>query len=334
MPRLLFLRPVEISVLIVCILAAAAGLPMAAESPSKTIHSVTKVRLATPPPSLSYLPIHVALQKGFFSKRGFDVEVIQMAAGLAAPALLNRSIDYTTIPSGPATAAARGLPLKVICFTSVKLQHVLISRPEITRIPDLAGKRIGAGSFGTLPAYQVRVLIDRFRLGSNTIIVPLNSTNDRIIATQKGNIDAAVVSAPFDLKAEDLGLKRLLQIGSILPIPQAGLATTEEKIKTGRHEVIEFLKATNEGLDYTWSQREGTIDIIAKWMNLNPSVAARVYESVRDTYSQKGIPSEEQANAYIAMLGATAGLKGDVSSAAIFDFTLAAEAAKEMTGKK
>jgi NitT/TauT family transport system substrate-binding protein len=334
MPEPLFPRPVEILVLLVCVLAALPGLPMAAESPSKTIHSVTKVRLATPPPSLSYLPIHVALQKGFFSKRGFDVEVIQMAAGLAAPALLNRSIDYTTIPSGPATAAARGLPLKVICFTSVKLQHVLISRPEIMRMTDLAGKRIGAGSLGTLPAYQVRVLIDRFRLGSNTIIVPLNSTNDRIIATQKGNVDAAVVSAPFDLKAEELGLKRLLQIGSILPIPQAGLATTEEKIKTGRHEVIEFLKATNEGLDYTWSQRQGTIDIIAKWMNLNPSVAARVYESVRDTYSQKGIPSEEQANAYIAMLGATAGLKGDVSSASIFDFSLAAEAAKDMTGKK
>ena len=334
MPGPLFPRQVEIVLLIVCFLAALPGLSMAAESPSKTIHSVTKVRLATPPPSLSYLPIHVALQKGFFSKRGFDVEVIQMAAGHAAPALLNRSIDYTTIPSGPATAAARGLPLKVICFTSVKLQHVLISRPEIMRMTDLAGKRIGAGSLGTLPAYQVRVLIDRFRLGSNTIIVPLNSTNDRIIATQKGNVDAAVVSAPFDLKAEELGLKRLLQIGSILPIPQAGLATTEEKIKTGRHEVIEFLKATNEGLDYTWSQRQGTIDIIAKWMNLNPSVAASVYESVRDTYSQKGIPSEEQANAYIAMLGATAGLKGDVSSASIFDFTLAAEAAKEMTVKK
>jgi NitT/TauT family transport system substrate-binding protein len=334
MPGPLFPRSVEILMLVMCILAALAGLPMAAESPSKTIQSVTKVRLATPPPSLSYLPIHVALQKGFFSKRGFDVEVIQMAAGLAAPALLNRSIDYTTIPSGPATAAARGLPLKVICFTSVKLQHVLIARPEIMGMTDLAGKRIGAGSLGTLPAYQVRVLIDRFRLGSNTIIVPLNSTNDRIIATQKGNVDAAVVSAPFDLKAEELGLKRLLQIGSILPIPQAGLATTEEKIKSRRHEVIEFLKATNEGLAYTWSQREGTIDIIAKWMNLNPPVAARVYESVRDTYSQKGIPSEEQANAYIAMLGATAGLKGDVSSASIFDFTLAAEAAKEMTVKK
>jgi NitT/TauT family transport system substrate-binding protein len=329
MPVPLFLRRNAILLLAIFVLAPLPPVLIAAESPFKSNIPLTKIRLATPPPSLSYLPIHVALQKGLYAKRGFDVEVIQMAAGLAAPALLNRSIDYTTIPSGPATAAARGLPLKVICFTSVKLQHVLISRPEIMTVTDLAGKRIGAGSLGTLPAYEVRVVIDKFRLGSNTIIVPLNSTNDRIIATQKGNVDAAVVSAPFDLKAEELGLKRLLQIGSILQIPQAGLATTEEKIKAGRNEVIEFLKATNEGLDYTWSQREGTVDIIAKWMSLSRSTAARVYESVRDTYSQNGIPSEEQANAYIAMLGATAGLKGDISGASIFDFAVAGEAAKE-----
>src|SRR5262245_60276110 len=69
-----------------------------------------KIRLGTPSASLSYLPIHVALQKGFFARRGLDIEVIQMAAGLIAPALLNRAIDYTTIPSGPATAGARGAP--------------------------------------------------------------------------------------------------------------------------------------------------------------------------------------------------------------------------------
>src|SRR4029453_6952715 len=127
--------------------------------------SGAKIRLGTPSASLSYLPIHVALQKGFFARRGLDVEVIQMAAGLVAPALLNRAIDYTTVPSGPATAAARGAPLKVICFAIVKLQHLLISRPEIMTVTDLAGKRIGAGGFGTLSAYEVRVLIDRYRLG-------------------------------------------------------------------------------------------------------------------------------------------------------------------------
>jgi hypothetical protein len=94
------------------------------------------------------------------------------------------------------------------------------------------------------------------------------------------------------------------------------------------------MKATIEGLDYTWNQREGTVEIIARWMNLSSAQAARVYDSVRDTYSKNGIPSEEQVKAYIAMLGATAGLKGDVSAGSIFDFSLAAEAAKEMPGKR
>src|SRR5262249_29443106 len=162
---------------------------------------------------------------------------------------LNRAIDYTTIPSGPATAGARGAPLRVIAFTSVKLQHVLISRPEITAVSELAGKRIGAGSFGTLPAYDVRVPIDKYHLGADTGIVTVNSANWRRIGPQRGTIDATVVPASFDSKAEEMGLRRLLTMGSILPIPQAGLATTEEKIKTYRTEVIEMLKATIEGLD-------------------------------------------------------------------------------------
>jgi NitT/TauT family transport system substrate-binding protein len=305
-----------------------------AEAQQKTPVSGTKIRLAVPSPSLSYLPIYVALQKGFFARRGFDMEVIQMAAGLTAPALLNRAIDYTTVPSGVATAGARGAPLKVICFASVKLQHLLISRPEIMTVTDLAGKRIGAGGFGTLPAYEVRVLIDRYRLGPSTIIVPLNSSTDRMIGTQKGTIDAGIVPAPLDLRAEELGLKRLLHMGTILPIPQAGLATTDEKLKTGRGEVIEVLKATIEGLDYTWTQREGTVDIIAKWMNLNAAQAAKAYDSVKETFSKNGIPSDEQAKAYIAMLSATAGLKGDFSPASIFDFSPAGEASKEMAVKK
>jgi hypothetical protein len=55
-----------------------------------------------------------------------------------------------------------------------------------------------------------------------------------------------VVPVPSDLKAEEMGLKRLLQMGSILPIPQAGFATSEEKIKTARQEIVELLKATSK----------------------------------------------------------------------------------------
>ena len=69
-------------------------------------------------------------------------------------------------------------------------------------------------------------------------------------------------------------------------------------------------------------------------MNLNAAQAAKAYDSVKETFSKNGIPSDEQAKAYIAMLSATAGLKGDFSPASIFDFSPAGEASKEMAVKK
>ncbi len=81
----------------------------------------TKIRIATAAPSLSYFPIYAAAQKGFFARRGFDVEMIQMNATLTAAALLNRSVDYTIIPSTIATAAARGAAAQAIkAYESVK----------------------------------------------------------------------------------------------------------------------------------------------------------------------------------------------------------------------
>jgi len=235
--------------------------------------SKTKIRIATASPSLSYLPIYIAVKKGFFAKRGYDVEMIQMNASLTAPALLNRSVDYTTIPSTIATAAARGAPAKVIFFASVKLQHMLLARPDIATVNDLAGKKIAASGFGNLTSYEIQFLIDRYRLRSKTTIVSVISSTDRLIAMQKGLADAAIISAPLDLKGEEMGLKRLLHMGTILQIPQAGLATTEEKIKTKRSEVLDVLKASIEGLEYTLSEREENSEIISKWMALNPSQA-------------------------------------------------------------
>lgn len=330
-PRFLELATTPLMIAIAAAwLAGAPAIPVQAQTKAGSAASLTKIRIATPTPSLSYLPIYAAIRKGFFAKRGFDIEIIQIAAGLSSAALLNHAVDYTTIPSTPATAAARGAPLKVICFASVKLQHLLISRPEIKQVADLAGKRIGAGGFGSLPAYEVQFVIERYKLGPNTIIVPVQSTQDRLIATQRGTVDAAIISAPLDLKGEEMGLKRLIHMGTILQIPQAGLATTEEKLKKSRREVIDMLKASIEGLEYTWAQREGVIEIIGKWMNLSPSQSEKAYESVKDTFSRNCIPSDEQSKAYVAMLTATAGFSPDLAASTIFDFSAAAEATREM----
>ncbi len=301
----------------------------AADAPAKT-----KIRIATAAPSLSYFPIYAAVQKGFFARRGFDVEMIQMAPSLTAAALLNRSVDYTIIPSTIATAAARGAPAKVIMFASVKLQHSLVVRPDVNAVTELAGKKIAGSGFGNLVAYEIQFLIERYKLGAKTTIINAPSSIDRLIAVQRGLAEAAIIAAPADIKGEEMGLKRLVQMGTLLQIPQAGLAATDEKIKANRAEVIEVLKAAIEGLEYTANQREDATVLIGKWMALTPIQASKAYDSVRDTYSRDGVPTAEQSKAYIAMLAATAGLSADLPAATIFDFSLSAAAAKELAAKK
>ena len=176
-------------------------------------------------------------------------------------------------------------------------------------------------------------MIDRYKLGPKTTIVSVISSTDRLLALHKGIAEAAIISAPLDLKGEEMGLKRLLHMGSILQIPQAGLAATDEKLKTRRSEVIEVLKASIEGLEYTLADPEANSDLISKWMGLTAAQGVKAYDSVKDTFSRNGIPTEEQSKAYIAMLAATAGVSPDLASSTIFDFSLAAAAAKELAKK-
>jgi hypothetical protein len=90
----------------------------------------------------------------------------------------------------------------------------------------LAGKRIAAAGFGNLTSYEIQFLIERYHLGPQTTIVSAPSSTDRLIALQTRLAEAAIVASPLDLKGEEIGLKRLLHMGTILQIPQAGLAAT------------------------------------------------------------------------------------------------------------
>jgi ABC-type nitrate/sulfonate/bicarbonate transport system substrate-binding protein len=154
----------------------------------------------------------VAYRKGYFTKQSLEVDFVQMTASITVPALLNREVDYTVVLGPAASAAARGAPLKIICFTSVKLQHTLVVRPEIASVKDLTGRKIGVGALRDLTWYEAQFLIDKYNLGPNTNIVTLGQASLGMAALQSGNIDAAILSVPQDIKAEEVGLKRLVQM--------------------------------------------------------------------------------------------------------------------------
>jgi hypothetical protein len=86
--------------------------------------------------------------------------------------------------------------------------------------------------------------------------------------------------------------------------------------------------ATRAGLVNCWRRKTADIDHAA------PDGKAAPEPSAAREFPKIGVPTEEQAKAYIAMLSSTASLKGDVAAGSIFDFSLAAEAARELAQKK
>jgi NitT/TauT family transport system substrate-binding protein len=295
----------------------------------------TQIRIARSGPySLSYLPIYVAYERGFFKKQFLNVQFIQMSASITVPALLNHEVDYTVVLGPAASAAARGAPLKIICFTSVKLQHTLVVRPEIASLKDLAGKTIGVGALRDLTWYEAQFLIEKYNLGPHTTIVTLGQAGLGVAALQAGNIDAAIISVPQDIKAEEMGLKRLVQIGDILPVPQVGLATHVDKIKNSREEVLRVVKSSIGGLDYVRSNAEDTSAIIAAWAKLTQRQSTKAFDAVKDTFSEQCIPTLEQEKSYLSVLKVTAALNENVQPSAVFDFSLAETAIKETAGTR
>jgi NitT/TauT family transport system substrate-binding protein len=302
---------------------SAAPAPAAASVPLK------RLKIGSATPSLSYLPAHVAWRRGFFEEEGLAVEFVQVNGNAFIPALLSGEIDLTTNLSSIGAHAGQGGESKIVQFHAVRLQHVLVVRPDITDVQQLSGKRIAAGTPGTLPAFEARKLIERYGLRDVAVINTSPGTGG-LPVVEAGAADATVASVPENLVAERQGYPTLLRLGTIVDVPQAGLGTTDAMLRDNPDLIVRALRASARALPLLRSQREEVIRMIAEWIELPPEDAARAYELVQDTYSPNGLPTDAQMRAYLGLMQETANVPAEATVDRISDFTLASRVAAEL----
>jgi ABC-type nitrate/sulfonate/bicarbonate transport system substrate-binding protein len=97
-----------------------------------------RVRLALPAKSMGYLPLFVALHRGFFKADGIAIETPMMLPQLAHNALLSGEIDYHGVADSALRLAARGAPLKSIFFGATRPNYFLLAKPESNRCANCA----------------------------------------------------------------------------------------------------------------------------------------------------------------------------------------------------
>ncbi len=217
---------------------------------------------------------YMALEKGFFKKRGLDVEFIDLRGDKEIiRALLAGELDSAE-PNGGATLLAidRSAPLRFIGSTMPGNPYALYARKEITSWAQLKGKTFGVTAPGAAPDIIARDMLARNGVDPDSInIVNAGGSGARIQALAAGKIDATASSTQFIPDADKLGIRVMALASDLLPeYPRFVIIAQEKTLKAKREEMINFLAAYMEGLDYSAKHRDETLKLAGR-MNQKPA---------------------------------------------------------------
>ena len=271
------------------------------------------IRIAYSSISGAMLPLWVAKDRKLFDKYGVDVELTYVR-GVSIEALLAGEVQFVRAsPPSVVRSTIRGADLVIIANTINVAVFSLMTKPEIRRIEDLRGKKVGVSNLGDSPDLVLSLLLDRWGLQRNkdlTVLGIRGGMPELLISVAKGFVDGGMISAPSNLRGLKMGLRELVDAADYgIPYVNSPLSTRRSFIKSNRDSVLRVLRAYHEAVQETRSDKTSAIKVLAKYVRVDdPEILAEVYR----IYGQKQL----QANIAVDLESVKGLLKGLGSEAA------------------
>lgn len=292
-----------------------------------------EIRIGIADHTVSQVALYVARDKGYYAGEGLVVQPVLMSGAVANLALIGGNVEFTTVPTGGLTAALRGAPLRILSTTFSRPVWLLFSRPDITDIKTLKGKRIGTGGFGSATDILLRELLIKHSLqaGRDVVLVNLGSTSARLNALISGAVDAAVLPIPFNFSAQEAGFRELLSFSNQgLTLLTGSIVARTKTLETESVLVDKFIKATLKGLLYVRDNRPGTIPVLARNTHIKEDLAAKIYDLVRPAMAEDGTVNDETQKRIIAGIADLRDVTNVPAADKFFDFSSIRKAAAEL----
>ena len=222
-------------------------------------------------PVVSMAPMWIAKEAGFFKKQGLDVKLVFIASGpLGAAAILSGDVDVGIIGGfAPIRAIAGGAKnLVMIGQSKNRMTGAIVGKKEIGSVQDLKGRRLGIDRIGSNPDMFTQASLARFNMDplKDLQYVQLGSIAQGIPALKAGTVDAVSTSTPHDLFAQRLGFKVILDITALkIPFAATVLLSARNTVDRKQAELTKFMRAYAEAVHYFLTNREGTMQIVAKY---------------------------------------------------------------------
>jgi NitT/TauT family transport system substrate-binding protein len=213
----------------------------------------------------------------------------------------------------------------------------LYAKPEIRTVNALKGKRVGVSGIGSGPDSLLRETLRQNGLdpARDVAILSLGVMPTIFAGLQSGTVDAAMLSPPVTLKAEDAGFRELVAFPKQdLVELQGSVLVRDVLLQSDPAQVERFLRGTYKGFLYVKENRGGTIPMIARYLQLSESVAAKVYDQVvRPAMTQDGTLNRETQAKAVEHVLKRLDLKETPPLAKIFDFSLTRKVIADLKSK-
>jgi NitT/TauT family transport system substrate-binding protein len=239
----------------------------------------------------------VARDRGYYRQEGLDAQLIVMPSALGTQALLGGNVKFSTAGGAGLLPILRSAPIRFMFTTFNRPMFWLYSRSDIRSVENLKGKKVGVSSLGSGPDSLLREILKKHGLdgGRDVAIMPVGSGTARFFALQAGTVDAAMLSIPANLMAQDAGFRELVSFIDQEWIELQGTINVTDQLLAADPTLVEkFIRATLKGFIHFRDLRSQTIGILIRFLRVKEDAAAKIYELMRPSLTHDGIVSEIQ----------------------------------------
>ena len=254
----------------------------AAEQTSVAKTEKTRLVVATAGSGTTSLPLLVALDAGYFAKRGLDVSVNTVGATVAVQGVISGTID---IYQGGTAAIAANLAGADIIYVAAPVDRnslILFGQKDITAFESLRGKTIATtfpGAFGEI-AVRMSARKQRMEVGKDFKLLFHRSPPEALQTFLAGNADALVISPPQSELAKQKGYPIIMDyFKEGLKIIGPGIAVTREFSQKHPNTIKAYLMAYLDGLRKTIEDEDFARKTETKYTKISdPRILAENYQ--------------------------------------------------------
>ena len=290
--------------------------------------------VAEPVHGTGYLPLYVAIAKGYFADAGIDVKImtVESGSGHTNAVLSGQAFAFIGGPEHNAFAKLKGAELRgvvnVVDRGNVYFNAAKGKEPAAgeSMASFFKGKSIATGMFGGTPNSITRYLLKTYKLDDKKDVTLQEMPNSAVLAAVKtGAAQIGVTTEPFLTQ----GIKQNLWGEPIINIPKelgpyaySTLNIRLESIQKDPETVRKFVEGVMKGLKFTYAEQEEAVKIAKKEF---PTMAPEDLKATLDRsfadeiWSKDGLISEKSWETGGAVVLAAGILKQPVPYGDIID---------------